>query len=413
MPRVSGTVRLRERSAMDPLVVVPKELAISEVSLVVGRDHGQEIIFSTSKASLANASPVFHAWFYGDASEPSASIIQLPDVVPDAFANMLSHVYQDSLASLNPHNVFATLNVAEKFSLPLLVEHCRKFIFRSLRASSCLLFLDNAVQWGGKEFIKPCLEIVDAYTEVLYLPDFATLHPKTLVLLLGRKTLAAEEINIYKAAETWATAACARSNMDPSPTNRRLLLGRAFVLIRFPLLTDDQLQEVSREFQLLNPDELHKISLYKTAGIKPLPFLTAPRRPPAIRVGDVKFKHKEQVFVNDERVDCWVPAEVIAGRPTHVVVSLCHECLGGEVVLVRRGDLIRAAEFLIPRRAVLVQGEAAKYIRWENGVHSVRFLQGGGWSGPFMELRVRDVDVKAWKRGVPRAPVGSLQMPGS
>ncbi|XP_055357192.1 BTB/POZ domain-containing protein 2-like isoform X2 [Paramacrobiotus metropolitanus] len=162
-----------------------------------------------------------------------------------------SHVQcrEDPLPNLSPHNVFATMNVAMKYQLPALLQHCSEFVSHSLRASNCLLFLDNAVLWGDAESLRMCMEMVDAYSEVLFLEDFAGLQHETLMMVLRRNTLAANEDSVYKAAESWAFAACARNNLDPSPFNRRQVLGSAFRLIRFPLLTDALLSDAFMETQ--------------------------------------------------------------------------------------------------------------------------------------------------------------------
>ncbi|XP_055356853.1 BTB/POZ domain-containing protein 3-like [Paramacrobiotus metropolitanus] len=397
----------RDRGAVDP-VLHKEELAIRDVDFVVGRDHGQEKIFSASKAALASVSPVFHAIFYGGSSEPAVNMVQVPDALPDAFSHMLSHVQcrEDPLPNLSAHNVFATMNVAMKYQLPALLQHCSEFVSHSLRASNCLLFLDNAVRWDAKDCLPLCLEMVDAYSEVLFLDDFAALELKTLVLVLRRNTLTADEDSVYKAAESWAFAACSRNNLDPSPANRRQVLGDAFRLIRFPLLTDALLTDASMELGLLSQDELAQIYCYKNATTKPsLPFPTAPRQPPVIRVAGLEFKHKEPVFV-DRNAEYWLPAEVIAASPPHVVVSLCDGCLGGERILVHTKKVIRAADFLVRERAVLAQREAAEYARSCFGRHIVNFAGQKPRSVEFIDLQVRDVDVKAWKARGKKAGTG-------
>ncbi|XP_055356857.1 BTB/POZ domain-containing protein 6-B-like [Paramacrobiotus metropolitanus] len=296
------------------------------VQFVVGRNHGQEKTFSASKSSLDNASPMFRAMFYGDATQTDTCVIRADDVLPDAFSNLLSHVQcrEDPLANLSPHNVFATMNIALEYHLPALLQHCCEYVSRSLRASNCLLFLDSAVRLGAAECVDACWELVDTYIEVLFLDDFTALQQDTLIMLLRRDTLVVDENNVYRAAEKWAFAACARKNLDPTAANRRQVLGEAFYLIRFPLLTSDLLTIASMKMGLLSQKELSDINHYKNATIKPpLQFPTAPRQASVSRIGGVELRHNEPVFVN-QGAECWLPAKVIAGRPAaRCCVAVC------------------------------------------------------------------------------------------
>ncbi|XP_055350049.1 BTB/POZ domain-containing protein 6-like [Paramacrobiotus metropolitanus] len=163
-------------------------------------------------------SPVFRTMFYGSLPEKCVGAIDVPDVHPDAFANMLSCscLYADRV-DLNHENVFPTLYCADRYDVPLLTDLCSRFILSDLNAGSCLMYLDNAVKWHANDLVDPCLRVVDAYCEnVLRFKGLNQIDRGTLEMILRRSTLRASENAVYTAVEKWATAACARNDEEPT-----------------------------------------------------------------------------------------------------------------------------------------------------------------------------------------------------
>ncbi|XP_055355080.1 BTB/POZ domain-containing protein 2-like [Paramacrobiotus metropolitanus] len=143
------------------------------------------------------------------------------------------------------------MQCADKYDLPLLTDFCLDFVLKDLtgngRADRCLLHMDNALTWavGIEGVVENCLHFVDVHCRgVLQSERFAELQPSTLRLILERDTLFAEESLICRAVDRWTVAVCTRSNLEPSPANRREVLGELFYLIRFPLMTVSQLTDL-------------------------------------------------------------------------------------------------------------------------------------------------------------------------
>ncbi|XP_055350083.1 BTB/POZ domain-containing protein 6-B-like [Paramacrobiotus metropolitanus] len=289
---------------------------LSDVQLAVGRDYGPVKTFSAHKNILSIRSPVFRAMFYGSLPESCDRPIEVPDVHPTAFANMLSYLYADRV-DLNNESVVPTLYCADRYDIPLLVDICSQYVLSDLDEESCLMYLDMTINWHAGTFVEPCLMVIDAHTEsVLLSKQFSQLEKNTLELILQRSTLQAMENDIYKAVEKWATACCVRSKEEPTATNRRRVLGELLSLVRFPLMSDQELLDGPAASGLLLPAELWDIYRYRHAATPPeIPFSAQPRE----SLNRIMMLH--------------LPDEIIQG-PAMVEQRL----LGLVTIVLRRGD---------------------------------------------------------------------------
>ncbi|XP_055330154.1 BTB/POZ domain-containing protein 1-like [Paramacrobiotus metropolitanus] len=251
----------------------------SDIQFVVGRYRGTIQTFRAHKFVLRIGSQVFDQLFYGEPPSPSHTNLEVPDATPEAFHNLLSYLYTDSVENLTSQNVFDTLSCASKYKIQLLFDLCSDFIIASLNMDNCLTMLEKAEELNAQRVIGKCLEMLDASSgEILQSDSFLTVKKTTLETVLQRSTLTADEYSVYKAAERWANHACQMDKMAPSSHNRRLKLGTALSLIRFPLMTDVQLADGPGETGLLTKDELCDIFRYKHATAKRcIPFRTTPR----------------------------------------------------------------------------------------------------------------------------------------
>ncbi len=58
--------------------------------------------------------------------------------------------------------------------------------------------------------------------------------------VLERDTLGLREVRLFGAAVRWAEAETQRQQLQPTPENKRRVLGKAISLIRFPLMTIEE-----------------------------------------------------------------------------------------------------------------------------------------------------------------------------
>ncbi|XP_055347385.1 BTB/POZ domain-containing protein 6-like isoform X1 [Paramacrobiotus metropolitanus] len=167
----------------------------SDVQFTVGRCFGPVKAFDVHKHVLCQRSPVFYTMFYGSLPE-KRQVIDIPDVLPDAFANMLSFLYTDTV-DLRVDVVIQTLLCADKYEVPLLVDKCCEFVSTQLNTENCLIFLKNGVERRAEKIAESCLQFIDrSADDVIALGDFAAVGKEMLEMILLRNTLSAEEHNM-------------------------------------------------------------------------------------------------------------------------------------------------------------------------------------------------------------------------
>jgi len=76
----------------------------------------------------------------------------------------------------------------------------------------------------------------------------------------------------------WSEAECSRQSLPISPEHQRSVLGRAILLVRFPLMSVEEFAQGPAQSGLLSDRELVALFLYFTVNPKPaINFLDAPR----------------------------------------------------------------------------------------------------------------------------------------
>ncbi|XP_055330127.1 BTB/POZ domain-containing protein 1-like [Paramacrobiotus metropolitanus] len=260
----------------------------SDVQFAVGHQYGEAKTFHAHKFVLSISSEVFNAMFNGSLPEKCEAVIELPEIPPEAFDNMLKYLYTDAVEDLNWETVFSTLYCAKKYGIPSLVDLCTAFITAKVDKDNCLDVLENVQLLDVDNVVNKCLELVDIYArEILQSERFIRVEQEMLQMILKRDSLPVNENVVYAAVEKWARNACWRSDLDPTDANRRQMLGPTLFLVRFPLMDDAQIANGPGTSGLLTKEELCNIYQYKHATIKPdIPFSAAPRCPYNIHVAE-------------------------------------------------------------------------------------------------------------------------------
>ncbi|XP_055337348.1 BTB/POZ domain-containing protein 6-like [Paramacrobiotus metropolitanus] len=255
---------------------------MSDVQFAVGRDYGAVTIFLAHRLLLSVRSAVFHTMFYGSGPQNRAAHIDIPEILPEAFANMLCYIYTDAVDGLTQDNAFHTLACADKYDLPLLMDICTDFVLTELSIGNCLDILDNAVYYAviAPSILEECLCLIDESAEMVWQSEqFCAIGQEALDLILQRDSLTANEETIFAAVNRWAFSMCKQRNMKASAANRREVLGATRFLIRFPLLTAAKLLDGPVKSGLLLRSEGWNILHYQHAKQKPqLPFPTDTRQ---------------------------------------------------------------------------------------------------------------------------------------
>ncbi|KAJ8383568.1 hypothetical protein AAFF_G00219480 [Aldrovandia affinis] len=192
---------------------------LSDVHFLVGKGMGVQRT-PAHRFVLAVGSAVFDAMFNGGMATTSTEI-ELPDVEPAAFLALLKFLYSDEV-QIGPETVMTTLYTAKKYAVPALEAHCVEFLKKNLRADNAFMLLTQA------RLFDECL------------CGFTDVDLDTLVAVLERDTLGVREVRLFGAAVRWAEAETQRQQLQPTPENKRRVLGKALALIRFPLMTIEE-----------------------------------------------------------------------------------------------------------------------------------------------------------------------------
>lgn len=98
---------------------------------------------------------------------------------------------------------------------------------------------------------------------------FVDIDMSTLESVLARETLNCKEINLFEAALSWATAECIRREIEPTPQNKRAMLGNAIYLVRIPTMSLEEFANGVAQQGILTLQETIDIFLHFTASNKP------------------------------------------------------------------------------------------------------------------------------------------------
>ncbi|XP_055356232.1 BTB/POZ domain-containing protein 3-like [Paramacrobiotus metropolitanus] len=375
---------------------------LSDIKFAVGHDHGDVKIFPAHKFALSISSDVFHTMFYGNWPSTGLDVIEIPEISPEGFANMLSYIYTDVVENLTPENVVQTLYCADKYDLSWLAERCTDFVLEQVKPDNCLMYLENALRWTPDydRVVEKYLDFVDEHSvAVLQSENFSDIGKKTLEMIIRRDTLSAEEHIVCTAVDKWATAQCLRSQLEPSSVNRREVLGAALTFVRFPVMSDSQLADGPLKSGLLIPAEMCDIHLWRHGTVKPaLHFFphAEPRERGVQEIKKVAYKQREQIFVMCDD-DKWHPGEMVGIRQFEFV-NLWHSEQDRQNISPSR--IIRATDILkrgLPVDA-LVNGvwKEGTYGCLRAGRHNVSFAS-QEHAVEFKFLKIASKHVEEWK----------------
>ncbi|XP_049321201.1 BTB/POZ domain-containing protein 2a isoform X1 [Astyanax mexicanus] len=249
---------------------------LSDVHFLVGKGMGVQRI-PAHRFALAVGSAVFDAMFNGGMATTSTEI-ELPDVEPAAFLALLKFLYSDEV-QIGPETVMTTLYTAKKYAVPALEAHCVEFLKKNLRADNAFMLLTQARLFDEPQLASLCLENIDKNTaDALAAEGFTDVDLDTLVAVLERDTLGVREVRLFGAAVRWAEAETQRQQLQPTPENKRRVLGKALGLIRFPLMTIEEFAAGPAQSGILTDREVVSLFLHFTVNPKPhVEFIDRPR----------------------------------------------------------------------------------------------------------------------------------------
>lgn len=231
---------------------------LADVHFLVGKGT-PPIKVPAHKFMLSIGSAVFDAMFNGHMASEEEEDIDLPDVEPAAFIELLRFLYTDEVR-IGPETVMTTLYTAKKYAVPSLEKQCVDFLKQNLSSDNAFMLLTQARLFDETVLAQMCLETIDKNTaDALTAEGFRDIDHETLSMVLERDTLRIREASLFEAVVRWGRAECQRQFLADSSENLRSILRKALELIRFPLMTVEEFATEVAQSGILTDKEVVRI----------------------------------------------------------------------------------------------------------------------------------------------------------
>ncbi|KAG0412294.1 hypothetical protein HPB47_010585 [Ixodes persulcatus] len=183
-------------------------------------------------------------------------------------------VYLDCVAS-----TLALVHVADEYMVPELFTWCLNYLLTHVDTDNVLEVLTQLSLITGKvepqenllnEVKDRCRDLIDLNAEWLLTSDQFCDLPQPLVAdLVARSSLRVKsEMSVANALVRWATQACLKQRLDPTPEHRRALLGEEAIHVRFFQLKEEFLRDPVAQ-SLLDSRDLKFVLDYMNKRLKP------------------------------------------------------------------------------------------------------------------------------------------------
>lgn len=225
------------------------------------------------KFILSISSPVFFKMFHGEMADTSDSI-DLPDCEHEGLLEMLRYMYTDT-ANLSGDNVMQVMYLAKKYMLPALAKECTSFLIDNVEVSDVFVVLENARMHEEKDLETKCWDIIENLTyEVVKSDEFLKIERSLLEELVERDSLNIKEVELFKAADNWATKNCEQQGLEPNGSVKRKILGERVVkAIRFPVMEQSEFANTVLDVKILAAEEVvDMVKFFSSVLSSPLGF---------------------------------------------------------------------------------------------------------------------------------------------
>uniref|UniRef100_A0A0K2V647 BTB domain-containing protein n=1 Tax=Lepeophtheirus salmonis TaxID=72036 RepID=A0A0K2V647_LEPSM len=262
------------------------------------------------KFILCIASPVFHKMFnsaFMESNDPEMKI-EVPDVEPDTFEDLLAYIYLDRI-TFNKRNVLPLLYCSKKYMIEYLVDKCVDYLCSIVETSNaiylisrkrnvlpllycskkymieylvdkCVDYLCSIVEtsnaiylisrirvYDTPKLLDKCWDVISKDPKSAFESDhIAEIDFPTLNEVLSKKELKYSEIDAFIAALKWATAQLGvDDNAEDDEeskvrgSKKREVLGEAFYKICFDQMSIEDVSEHVVPSGVLSSDETVEI----------------------------------------------------------------------------------------------------------------------------------------------------------
>lgn len=240
---------------------------------------------------MASASPWFREMFLNpttnrlrDLDQGEDGCIEITDVEPCSFMEFLRFCYTDTVR-LSKDNCVGLLIAAKRYEVECIEPQCVQFIQKCLAKKTALAIWNNARHYGDIDLENVARRSVQHFAEdILLSTEFLKLDQTSLYEILSDDALRADEIVVFRGLTRWAKQHCLKSGLCPNRVNLRQVIGNALNLIRFPLMTEEQLQKIVAAEGILEDELLRALvhcsrswSKLQGTSLPPAAFSSEPR----------------------------------------------------------------------------------------------------------------------------------------
>ncbi|XP_021695141.1 BTB/POZ domain-containing protein 9 [Aedes aegypti] len=211
---------------------------------------------------LAARSEYFRALLYGGLSESTQNEIHLK-IPLKAFKALLKYIYSGSmsLAQMKEENILDTLGLANQYGFTDLEIAISDYLRQVLSLNNVCAIMDAAKLFDLEGLTSVCHAFMDRNAEaILQHESFKNLSQDAICSLLQRDSFFAPEVQIFQAVHDWC-----KCNSDGES------IETVVSMVRFSLMTLEQLLHVVRPSGILNPDRLLDAIAEKIASTQ-LPY---------------------------------------------------------------------------------------------------------------------------------------------
>ncbi|XP_038209657.1 BTB/POZ domain-containing protein 6-A-like [Zerene cesonia] len=216
--------------------------------------------FKAHKLILGISSPVFEAMFYGPLSSNDNIIIT--DIDPTIFQLLLHFIYTDKVHILSIEQAYDLLYVSKKYLLDSLTGICIEYIEGNMSIDNVIKILNYPDYMQENEILTSALNLFCQHAHYLLQEHKTDISISCLRKILECNDINVSEKDLIKITFEWTLNYCEQNDISIETVKCRdiLLKSGLFALLRFHILSEDELDEIALDkTNLLLPTEIEDI----------------------------------------------------------------------------------------------------------------------------------------------------------
>lgn len=227
---------------------------MSDCSFIV-EENGEKIKVPAHKYILGGACLDFYNLFYlmkADTNEIPITHVSVRD-----FKVFLKYIYTGE-TDLTMDNIREVLKLVGRFPINCFKDYCQDFLSKQLWSANYLKIMDDFSEEisskGMQQFHLSCLRHMTS-KNLLDSKFLLEIKYETLAIILGSTQSRVKEIDLFRAASKWATNHCEKTGLIPNSDNKRSVLGKSFMDIRFASMTNEEFTQCIEDESFLTTNE--------------------------------------------------------------------------------------------------------------------------------------------------------------